>query len=73
MEIPWTMLHAGYYNKSEATEILPFVDKVISYPTLFFLDQNNQVQKIHTGFNGPATEEFKDFKEEFFDIINKIK
>jgi len=73
MDIPWTMLHAGYYNKSEATEILPFVDKVISYPTLFFLDQNNRVQKIHTGFNGPATEEYAGFKKEFFDIINNIK
>ncbi len=73
MEIPWTMLHAGYYNKSEATEILPFVDKVISYPTLFFLDKNNMVVKIHTGFNGPATKEFEGFKDEFFDIINSIK
>ena len=73
MDVPWTMLHAGYYNKSEATEILPFVDKVISYPTLFFLNKNNQVVKIHTGFNGPATKEYLGFKDEFFDIINNIK
>lgn len=73
MEVPWTMLHAGYFNKSEASEILPFVDKVISYPTLFFLDKDNKVIKIHTGFNGPATKEFKGFEKEFFEIINNIK
>ena len=73
MDIPWTMLYAGYFNKSEATEILPFVDKVISYPTLFFLNKNNEVEKVHTGFNGPATEEFATFKQEFFDIINNIQ
>ena len=73
MEIPWTMLHAGYFNKAEASEILPFVDKVISYPTLFFVDKDDKIKKIHTGFNGPATEEYKDFEKEFFDIINTIQ
>lgn len=73
MDIPWTMLHAGYYNKSEATEKLPFVDKVISYPTLLFVNKENKIEKIHTGFNGPATSEYLDFKKEFFEIINTIQ
>ncbi len=73
MEIPWPMLHGGYYNKSEATEKLPFIDKVISYPTLLLLDENNKIQKIHTGFNGPATEEYPAFEKEFFDLINTLK
>ncbi len=72
MEVPWEMLYAGYFNKAEANEILPFVDKVISYPTLFFIDAENRIKKIHTGFNGPATEEYSDFKNEFFEIINTI-
>ena len=73
MEIPWTMLYAGNYNKSEASQTLDFIDKVISYPTLLFVDKNNEITKIHTGFNGPATSEFLDFKKEFFEIINTIQ
>lgn len=73
MSIPWTMLHGGYYNKSEATEKLPFIDKVISYPTLIMVDANNRIQKIHTGFNGPATQEYPLFEEEFFNLINTLK
>ena len=73
MQIPWQMLYAGYFNKSEASETLPFVDKVISYPTLFFVNKDNEIIKIHTGFNGPATAEYEDFKSEFFEIINTIQ
>ena len=73
MEIPWTMLYAGNYNKTEASEILNFVDEVISYPTLFFVNKDNKIIKIHTGFNGPATSEYLDFKKEFFEIINTIQ
>ncbi len=72
MGIPWTMLYGGYANKKEAGEKLPFIDKVISYPTLLFVDKQNTIQKIHTGFYGPATEEFKTFDTEFFDLVNTL-
>ena len=32
---------------------------------MIFVDRNDQVVKIHTGFNGPATSEFPNFKKDF--------
>ena len=72
MKIPWTMLHGGYFDKAEATEKLPFIDRVISYPTLLFVDADNKIQKIHTGFNGPATKDYPAFEKEFFNLINSL-
>ncbi|MEM1214238.1 MAG: TlpA disulfide reductase family protein, partial [Bacteroidota bacterium] len=65
LDIPYPLLWGGYYNKSEATAALTGLDKVISYPTLLFIDRNNRIRKIHTGFNGPATSKFAAFQEEF--------
>ena len=31
------------------------LDKVRSYPTLIFLNADNEVQAVYTGFSGPAT------------------
>jgi thiol-disulfide isomerase/thioredoxin len=53
--INYPLLLAGGNDKSEATKILGFLDKVKSYPTTIFLDENHKVVKIHTGFSGPGT------------------
>ena len=62
---PWPVLLAGGFDKDEAGRALPMLNKVISYPTLLFVDRNNTVQRIHTGFNGPATSKFQDFTRSF--------
>ena len=67
--INYPILHAGKSNKSEASKKLPMLNEVISYPTLIFLDRNNQVQRIHTGFNGPATPDYPHFVEEFEETV----
>ncbi len=71
-ELPYEMLSAGYYNKKEAQKSLPMLNAIISYPTMIFLDKNNKVQKIHTGFSGPATSQFKAFKKDFDETIALI-
>ncbi|RMG81150.1 MAG: TlpA family protein disulfide reductase [Bacteroidetes bacterium] len=63
---------AGYYDKEEAAKALPMLNHVLSYPTLIFLDKNNKVRKIHTGFAGPATAEYEAFKAEFDELVNKL-
>ncbi len=65
LRIPWEIVVAGYSNKKEAAQALPMLNHILSYPTLIFLDKNDQVQKIHTGFNGPATSKYDAFVEEF--------
>ncbi len=72
MKIPYEMVVAGYYNKKEAAEALPMLNAIISYPTMIFVDKNNQVRRIHTGFSGPATSQYKDFAQDFDDFVKEL-
>lgn len=56
-KIKYPLLLAGGNDKTEATKILGFLDKVKSYPTTIFLDKEHNVVKVHTGFSGPGTGE----------------
>jgi len=53
--IPWKLLIAGTSDKSKAAEQLPFLDKILSYPTSIFVNRDHEIEAIHVGFNGPAT------------------
>ena len=72
MNVDYPMLIAGYSDKTAASDALPMLNKVISYPTLIFVDKNDKVVKIHTGFNGPATSKYKEFISEFDEIVNTL-
>jgi thiol-disulfide isomerase/thioredoxin len=64
-DIDYEILYAGTSNKDEASAKLPMLNKVISYPTMIFLDRENHVTKIHTGYNGRATDKYDEFVKEF--------
>lgn len=51
----YQFLIAGTHNKKSATEALPMLNKISSYPTAILIDKNGKVRNIHTGFNGPGT------------------
>ncbi len=51
----YPILIAGTSDKKLASEVLPVLDKIRSYPTMIFLDGANRVKAIYTGFSGPAT------------------
>ena len=72
MKVNYPMLIAGYSDKTAASDALPMLNQVISYPTLIFVDKNDKVIKIHTGFNGPATSKYKEFINEFDEIVNSL-
>ena len=65
--INYPLLLAGGNDKTEATKILGFLDKVKSYPTTIFLDRNHKVVKIKTGFSGPGT------GEHYVKLINELE
>ncbi len=65
MEVDWPVLLAGSNDKNEAGRALPTLSRVTSFPTLLFVDRDNQVVRIHTGFNGPATSKYAEFTESF--------
>ena len=48
------------------------LNAVIAYPTMIFLDRQNQVVAIHTGFSGPATSAYESFKKEFDHLVSQI-
>ena len=71
--IPFDILYGGYFDKGESTSKLPFLDEIISYPTLLFIDKQNKLRKVHTGFSGPATDKYEEFKEGFENIIAELQ
>ncbi|MEZ4885057.1 MAG: TlpA disulfide reductase family protein [Chitinophagales bacterium] len=64
-DIQYDMLYAGKATKEGASESLPMLDEVKSFPTTIFIDRNGEVRRIHTGFTGPATSEYDNFVEDF--------
>ncbi|WP_116108321.1 TlpA disulfide reductase family protein [Lewinella sp. IMCC34191] len=72
MEVDWPILLAASNDKREAGQALPMLDRVISYPTLLFVDRENRVRRIHTGFNGPATSKYAEFEESFDASIKEL-
>ncbi len=61
MEVPWPVLLAGPSDKEAAGEALPMLNQIISYPTLLFVDRDNKVRRIYTGYNGKATSKYDEF------------
>jgi len=70
--IPYDLLLAGYYDKVEATKSLGWIDEIISYPTLLFVNKENQVIEVHTGFNGPATSKYASFVDQFDELMAQL-
>ena len=72
MDVTWPVLLAGSNDKGEAGRALPMLDRVLSYPTLLFVDRANRVRRIHTGFNGPATSKYAEFAESFDRSVQEL-
>ena len=50
----WTLTLVGPASKSKAQEALPFLDRVVSFPTSIVQQPGDTEPWIHSGFNGPA-------------------
>lgn len=55
IHVSYDMLVAGVSNKKKASETLPMLNHVMSYPTSIFIDRSGRIRRIHTGFYGPGT------------------
>jgi thiol-disulfide isomerase/thioredoxin len=66
MGVDYEVLIAGVSTTESASESLPMLNQIISFPTSITIDKTGTVRKIHTGFNGPATGKYYDeFVREF--------
>ena len=73
MKIPYPIWYIGDNSKSSATEKLPFLDGVRSYPTLVYLNKDLRIISIHTGYYGPGTGELYELQNRrFFKTIQDV-
>ncbi|MBL7761601.1 MAG: TlpA family protein disulfide reductase [Sediminibacterium sp.] len=56
--IPYEQVFGGLAENEAVQKALPALEKFISYPTTLFIDSKGIIQKVHTGFSGPATGKF---------------
>ena len=64
---------AGFSTTRSASNSLPMLNKVISFPTSIIIDKKGKVRRIHTGFSGPATGVYyEEFVDDFNQFINKL-
>ncbi len=69
----WPILIAGLSDKSKSSAELPILDRVRSYPTTIFLNRENEIVSVHTGFTGPATgEAFSEQQHAYERIIGEL-
>lgn len=71
MQLPYPVLWAGKAGKDAGSKV-PFISGIKAYPTMIFLDKNDRIVSIHTGFSGPATKEYAGFKQEFAHRIEQL-
>ncbi len=68
--IEYDVLLGGPAAKKAALEIFPMLNTIMAFPTLIVLNEQQEIIKIHTGFNGPGTgQHYDDFKKEMEEFI----
>ncbi|MBK6948487.1 MAG: TlpA family protein disulfide reductase [Haliscomenobacter sp.] len=72
MMVPYEILHAGGARHDDASKALPMLTEVTAFPTLILIDPKNRVRKIHTGFAGPATSGYQEFKKDFESSVQQL-
>lgn len=72
-DIEYDILFAGLADKKFASEALPALSEVLSFPTTIYIDKFGKVRKIHTGYTGPATGRYyEEFVKEFNNDVNEL-
>ena len=67
--VKYPLLVAGLSDKKEASQAIPLLDRVRSYPTTIFLHADGRVRAVHTGYTGPATGEAHDQLRDNFEAL----
>jgi thiol-disulfide isomerase/thioredoxin len=71
--IPWEIIVAGPSSKAYASESVPSLSAIKSWPTTVFIGRDGKVKGIHSGFAGPATgEAHRELLREFERRVQEI-
>jgi peroxiredoxin len=72
-DIRYELLIAGLADKQKVLEHLPAFENFLAFPTTIFINREGKVDKIHTGYTGPATGSFyAEFVKEFNDEVDQL-
>lgn len=71
--VQFPLLVAGVVGKEEVMKKLQGVKNFASYPTTIYINRKGKVEKVYSGFYGPATGvEYDKFKSEFDKTVDKL-
>lgn len=69
LKLKYPIAYGGIANRDTAASVLGNLNGIFAFPTTLFIDRRNHIYKIHTGFDGPATSQFENYKKEFHETI----
>jgi hypothetical protein len=75
LQVKYPLLITGVSESDpeKAKKTLPQLEDIEGFPITIFIDKAGQVQKIHTGFSGPATgEHYEEEKKTFYSIVDAL-
>jgi thiol-disulfide isomerase/thioredoxin len=72
-DVQYDILFAGPASKDAASQALPALSKVLAFPTTILIDRKGNVQRIHTGYTGPATGKYyEEFVRAFNEDVDRL-
>lgn len=73
LDIPYEIILGGPLSKTKAAEAFPFMDQILAFPTLVFIDKDGYARYVHSYFTGPATGAYyEEFDRRFNAIVNEL-
>ena len=73
VKYPLLITGVSVNDSLRAEKTLPQLEKIEGFPTTIFINKKGEVEKIHTGFNGPGTgSHYEQQKKEFYDLVNEL-
>ncbi len=72
MGMPYDLVLGGKLSRDAAITAFPQLNHIMSYPTMLYLDRAHRIRFVHTGFSGPATSAYPEFKRDFEEKIAEI-
>ena len=72
MGMPYTLVLGGKLSRDAAIQAFPQLNHIMSYPTMLYLDRAHRIRFVHTGFSGPATSAYPEFKRDFEEKVKEI-
>ncbi len=73
VQYPLLITGVSVNDSLRAKKTLPELADIVGFPTTIFVNKKGEVEKIHTGFNGPGSgANYAEQQKEFYDIVNQL-